>query len=121
MANEFESFLDIAGRETEKVFTDIFSSSGVTIVDGTIGPLYPQIAVIFNLVANVVLVVEQKFSALGIQKGTGVQKFAQVNDIVNSTVVAFLATNKINGNVQQIINSVVSFLNSFGPQTTTSK
>lgn len=119
MTNKFISFLQSAGSDVEKVFTDIFTPTNVSVAEGVVSTIYPAASVVFNLVANTVIVVEQKYAALGKQSGTGTQKAAEVLAIVGSTVASILSSNKITGDATAIINAVVAFLNSIGPNAVT--
>ena len=114
MTNAFESFLTQAGKDVEKVFTDIFTPQNVAAGEVLVGTLFPGASTLFNLIANTAVLVEQKFAGIGQQSGTGAHKLAQVIATIGSTITAFATTNNVVINTTQVVNAVVGFLNAIG-------
>ncbi len=90
-------------------------------VEKLVGTLFPAAAPIATtladataLVQNAVLLVEQKYTAAGLQSGTGAQKLAEVITLAGPVVTQLLTEAGVNaspGYVQNLVNAVVAILN----------
>jgi hypothetical protein len=90
-------------------------------VEKLVGLLFPAVApattAIANateLIQNAVLLVEQKYTAAGVQSGTGVQKLAEVTLLAEPVVTSLLTAAGIAAStayIQSLISAVVAVLN----------
>ena len=67
-----------------------------------------------TLIQNAVLEVEQKYTASGVQSGTGTQKLAEVMTLAGSAVTALLTQAGVESSpayVQSLVSAVVGILN----------
>jgi hypothetical protein len=115
----FFSFLSWIGSEFKKGFGLLKQFD--TPIEDILGIVFPPAEAALegakaaiNLVKGSVVSVEQKFSALGTQNGTGAQKLEEVLAIVEPAVTQLLAKEGIKADtsrVTEIINLVVAALN----------
>jgi hypothetical protein len=126
MANKFVTFLETIGHDFKigLVKLDPWVKEGIvlaTAAETEVSALDPAIGVIFKTVVATVSSIEQKFTAMGQQTGTGVQKLAEATTILQPIIQqAFAAAGKPSdgATVSNYINAVVGFLNSIPASTT---
>jgi hypothetical protein len=107
MANKFVTFLQKVGRDLETDFNKILPYT--PLLD-----LIPGAAPIVTAVTGTIITVEQKFTAMGKQSGTGSQKLAQVIAIIGPAVAQMLGTAgkpADEATVTKYINDIVAVLN----------
>src|SRR6185437_5132516 len=121
--NIFVSIMKWIGKEEKVVYADIikyappaaklaellFPAEAAAIAAGESAALD-----VTNLIQNAVLMVEQKYAASGVAKGTGVQKAAEVLTLAGQAVTALLAKLNITATSEYIsglISAVVGVLN----------
>ena len=78
------------------------------------GPVAGGLADATALIQNAVLLVEQKYSAAGVQSGTGAQKLAEVITLASPVVTQLLSQAGIGASaayIQNLVNAVVAILN----------
>jgi hypothetical protein len=90
-------------------------------VEKLVGLLFPAAAPVANEVADAtsliqtaVLLVEQKYTASGVQSGTGAQKLAEVMLLTEQSVTTLLTKAGINADssyIASVISAVVAILN----------
>jgi hypothetical protein len=90
-------------------------------VEKLVGTLFPAAAPLTStladataLVQNAVLLVEQKYTAAGLQSGTGAQKLAEVITLAGPVLTQLLTEAGVNASpsyVQNLVNAVVAILN----------
>ena len=90
-------------------------------VEKLVGLLFPAAAPVANEVADAtsliqtaVLLVEQKYTASGVQSGTGAQKLAEVMLLTEQSVTALLAKAGItvdSAYIAKVVSAVVAILN----------
>lgn len=119
---KFVSALETVAKDTVKVIagTEKYLPTGTALAEALFPQFAPAIAAgsktfssVATLISNTVIEVEQKSSALPTAL-TGEQKLADVLQIVSSSVISALASEKITadaGYVTSLVNSVVAFLN----------
>lgn len=118
MTNKFVSVMEKVGHDIKVVFADVLKylpAAGVVAA-----AIFPNNATALGvvtsveLIRNAVVLVEQKFAALGTPTGTGPQKLAEVLGIVGPAVTQLLAQEHINvdqAELTNIIDAVVADLN----------
>ncbi|MBB5057228.1 hypothetical protein HDF16_001913 [Granulicella aggregans] len=80
----------------------------------TIAPEMTAAAAATTLIQNAVLMVEQKYAAAGVSKGTGTQKLAEVLLLAGDAVTSLLEKAGINADtdyIKSVISAVVGILN----------
>jgi len=90
-------------------------------VEKLVGLLFPAaapvadgVAAATSLIQSAVLLVEQKYAASGVQKGTGAQKLAEVMLLTEQSVAALLAKAGIAADttyIANVVSAVVGILN----------
>ena len=115
----FISVLEKIGKEFAKGLT--FAVSYAVPVEKLAALLFPSAAPELagvvsatTLIQNAVLMVEQKYTAAGVQKGTGTQKLAEVMQLAGDAVTSLLTASGIkadNDYIQKLVSAVVSILN----------
>lgn len=123
MSNKFIGFLEAVGKDFLKGLT--FVSKYIVPVGSLVALFFPpaaavtaEVSVATSLIQKAVVLVEQKYSASGVQNGTGAQKSAEVLLLTEQAVVSLLAQAKINVDttfVQNLINAVVAVMNVQAP------
>jgi len=114
MTNRFVSFLEAVGHDF-KVGLERILPYAESAGEVAIQLFAPALGPLFNSTVTAVALAEQKAAALGKQTGTGVQKLADVIQIMGPVIAAGLAdAGKANDQaaVAAYINSVVLILNS---------
>ena len=124
----FVSVLEKIGKEFAKGLT--FAVSYAVPVEKLAALLFPSAAPELtgvvsatNLIQNAVLMVEQKYTAAGIESGTGVQKLAEVMQLAGDAVTSLLSSSGMKPDtsyIQKLISAVVSILNVQAAPTTPS-
>ena len=124
----FISVLEKIGKEFAKGLT--WAVSYAVPVEKLAALLFPSAApaltavvTVTNLIQNAVLMVEQKYAAAGMAKGTGTQKLAEVMQLASDAVTTLLASAGIKADtdyIQKLVSAVVSILNVQGEQATAS-
>jgi hypothetical protein len=122
----FISVLEKIGKEFAKGLT--WAVSYAVPVEKLAALLFPSAApaltavvTVTNLIQNAVLMVEQKYAAAGMAKGTGTQKLAEVMQLASDAVTTLLASAGIKADtdyIQKLVSAVVSILNVQGEQAT---
>ena len=119
---KFETVLGLVAKDTVKVIAGVqkYMPEATALAEALFPQFAPEIAAgsatfasISTLISNTVIEVEQKSSALSTSL-TGPQKLADVLQIVESSVVAALASEKITAGtnyVATLVNAVVALLN----------
>lgn len=119
MANAFISVMEKIGHDIKVAFQDvvqylpaaasiaslIFPAQAATISDVVTG---------VDVIQKTVVLVEQKYAAMGAAQGTGAQKLADVMSVVEPIVVQILQKANLPSStdrVQSIVNAVVAVLN----------
>jgi hypothetical protein len=123
----FTSFLTAIGQDFKNGLAKIdpWIKKGVTIAEAVEGPVSafnPAIGGIFATVVATVSSIEQKFTAMGQQTGTGVQKLAEAMTILQPVVgQAFKAAGMASdtATVQNYISKTVDLLNAIPVSTIT--
>jgi hypothetical protein len=115
----FVSFLEAAGKDFAKGLS--FAVKFALPVETLAKLLFPQFAPAITagvdaatLIQNAVVLVEQKFTAAGVQTGTGSQKLAEVLAVAEGAVTSILAQYGVHGDttyVTNLVNAVVALLN----------
>jgi len=115
----FISVLEKIGKEFAKGLT--WAVSYAVPVEKLAALLFPSAAPELNavvsattLIQNAVLLVEQKYAAAGVAKGTGTQKLAEVVQLAGDSVTSLLASAGIKADtayIQKLVSAVVSILN----------
>ena len=118
MSVTFTSVLEAIGKGFEKGLQ--WAVTYAIPIEKLVGTLFPaaapvttSIADATSLVQTAVLLVEQKFSAAGVQSGTGAQKLAEVVLLAGPVVTQLLSEAGIAVSasyVQSLINAVVAIL-----------
>jgi hypothetical protein len=109
----FVSWLDAVGHDF-KVGLDKILPWAEGAGETAVAIFAPQLGPVFNATVAAVATVEQKFSAMGQQTGSGVQKLAEATTIVGPLIAQALTDAGKTANipaVQGYINAVVSILN----------
>ena len=124
----FISVLEKIGKEFAKGLT--FAVTYAVPVEKLVALLFPEaapaataVAAATTLIQNAVLMVEQKYAAAGVAKGTGTQKLAEVIQLSGDAVTSLLASAGIKADtayIQKLVSAVVSILNVQGVQATAS-
>lgn len=120
MSNKFVGFLETVGKDFEKGLT--FAVKEAPAVLNLVGFIYPPAKVVgslaetgLNLLQNSILSIEQKYSASGVQSGTGIQKAGEVLALSGPAVVALLTAagvpNVDSAYVSNLVNLIVGLLN----------
>ena len=119
----FISIMDAVGRDVKLAYTDVVkylptaAALAETIFVGQTGKITGVVNAV-GLIQQAVVLVEQKFAAIGTPTGTGTQKSAQVLTIVGPIVTQLFVAEGISFNattVQNVINGVVAILNVNSP------
>ena len=119
MANRFITFLETIGKDFENGLAKIapWIEKGVALAQAEapkIAALDPALGAVFGTVVATVSSIEQKFTAMNKQTGSGPQKLAEAVTILQPVVSqAFAAAGKASDTptVTNYINAVVGFLN----------
>lgn len=119
MANRVLSFLESIGHDFEVGLQklDPFVKEAVvlgTAAEAEVSSLDPGLGVVFKTVVSTVALIEQKFTAMGQQTGSDVQKLATAMTILQPVVSqAFAAAGKASDatTVSNYVSAVVDFLN----------
>lgn len=113
MANKFISVLEAIGRDfehgLEKVLPWVEGAGEVAV-----GIFAPNFSPLFNSTVTAIAMAEQKAAALGKQSGTGIQKLADVLQLMEPVIAQALAiAGKASDQAAVInyINAVVTILN----------
>jgi hypothetical protein len=112
MANRFVTVLQKIGHDF-KIGLDKILPFAVA-AEAPIAALDPALGALFQTAVGVVSSIEQKFTAMGQQAGTGAQKLAEATQILFPVVQQiFSSAGKQSdlGTVQNYISQVVNFLN----------
>jgi len=119
MSMTFTSVLEAIGKGFAKGLQ--WAVTYAVPIEKLVGTLFPAAAPVAtgladatSLVQNAVLLVEQKYTAAGVQSGTGAQKLAEVVTLVAPVVTQLLAEAGITAStsyVQNLVNAVVAILN----------
>lgn len=122
----FLGVLETIGKDFAKGLK--FAITYAIPVESLVALLFPASAPVMaaavdatTLIQNAVLTVEQKFTAAGMQSGTGAQKLAEVLTLSLSAVTSLLAHAGINASpeyVTSLVNAVVAILNAQPPAVT---
>ena len=93
-------------------------------VEKLVGILYPAAAPVANeladatsLIQTAVFLVEQKYTASGVQNGTGAQKLSEVMLLTEQSVSALLAKAGVQADssyIERVVSAVVAILNAQG-------
>jgi hypothetical protein len=86
----------------------------VALIFPAAAPVAATLAGATTLIQNAVLEVEQKYTASGVQSGTGTQKLAEVVTLAGAAVTALLTQAGVESSpayVQSLISAVVGILN----------
>jgi hypothetical protein len=78
------------------------------------GPVVNEVADATSLIQSAVLLVEQKYAAAGVQKGTGAQKLAEVLLLTTQSVTSLLGKAGISADssyISNLVSAVVAILN----------
>lgn len=123
MANKFVGFLEAAGKLFLKGLG--YAVKYAIPVEKFVALLFPGLApeataavTATTLLQNAIILVEQKYSASGVQNGTGAQKAAEVLLLTEQTVTQLLAQAGIKADtayIQNLITAIVSILNVQAP------
>jgi hypothetical protein len=115
----FISLLEAIGKDFAKGLT--FAVKYAIPVEKLVALLFPAaapaalgVANATGLLQSAVLLVEQKYTASGVQSGTGAQKLAEVLTLTESAVTTLLAQDGITADtsyVTNLVNAVVAILN----------
>ncbi len=115
----FVGFLEAVGKGFEKGLK--LAVEFAVPVERLVGLLFPAaapataaIADATQLIQNAVLVVEQKYAAAGVQKGTGTQKLGEVLLLTESAVTTLLKQAGVAADtdyISNLVSAVVAILN----------
>jgi len=115
----FIGVLDMIGKDFAKGLA--WASQYALPVEKLTALLFPAVApemtsaaAATTLIQNAVLIVEQKYAAAGIAKGTGTQKLAEVMTLAGNAVTSLLSQAGIKadtGYIQNVVSAVVGILN----------
>ena len=115
----FISVMEKIGKEFAKGLT--WAVSYAVPVEKLVALLFPSSAPAVTavvsattLIQNAVLLVEQKYAAAGVAKGTGTQKLAEVVQLAGDAVTSLLTSAGIKADttyIQSLISAVVGILN----------
>jgi hypothetical protein len=115
----FISVLETIGKDFEKGLK--WAVMYAVPVERLVGLLFPAAGPAVNgvvdateLIQNAVLVVEQKYAAAGLQKGTGPEKLVEVLQLTGQAVTSLLAHEGISTTpayISSLVSAVVSILN----------
>jgi hypothetical protein len=129
----FLGVLEAVGKDFAKGLK--FALTYAVPVESLVALIFPATAPVMSaaedattLIQNSVIAVEQKFSAAGLQSGTGAQKLAEVLTLSQQAVTTLLAQAGITASpeyISSLVNAVVAILNaqpapSAAPQTVVS-
>jgi hypothetical protein len=119
MSVTFTSVLEAIGKGFEKGL--LWAVAYAIPVEKLVATLFPAAAPVVagladatSLIQNAVLLVEQKYSAAGVQSGTGAQKLAEVLLLAGPVVTQLLGAAGVTASsayVQNLVNAVVAILN----------
>jgi hypothetical protein len=101
-------FLELIGRDFKKY---VLPFAGAAAAGAS---MFPGLGPLFEVTANAIMLVEQKWAALGKQSGTGEQKLADVLEIAGPMIAQFLADAGQASDAAAVtawINKVVDVLN----------
>ena len=115
----FTGVLEAIGKGFEKGLTwavkyAVPAEKLVALLFPAAAPTAAVLASATTLIQNAVLEVEQKYTASGVQSGTGTQKLAEVMTLAGSAVTALLAQAGVESSpayVQSLVSAVVGILN----------
>ena len=115
----FTGVLEAVGKGFEKglqwaVTYAVPAEKLVALIFPSAAPAATALADATTLIQNAVLEVEQKYTASGVQSGTGTQKAAEVMTLAGSAVTALLTQAGVASSpayVQSLISAVVGILN----------
>jgi hypothetical protein len=113
MSNKVVTFLEAIGKDFVKGL-DAVLPYAATVGETAVGIFAPSLGPLFNTTVSAIVLAEQKYAALGKQKGTGAQKLADVLQISEPVIAQGLAGRwqpNDTAAVTGYINSVVTVLN----------
>ena len=114
----FTGVLEAIGKGFEKGLTwavkyAVPAEKLVALLFPAASPTATVLASATTLIQNAVLEVEQKYTASGVQSGTGTQKLAEVMTLAGSAVTALLTQAGVESSpayVQSLVSAVVGIL-----------
>ena len=112
MSNKFVSFLETVGRDFARGLAAILPWAQAAEV--AVSFFAPALGPLFNTTVSAVVLAEQKYTALGKQKGSGPEKLKDVLQIAEPVIAQGLADagkSSDTAAVTNYINGVVAVLN----------
>lgn len=111
-----KSFLSAVGADFKKGLD--FALKLEPAAETALDVIDPPIAALLHVTTATVMNVEQKFTAMGSQAGTGAQKLAEAVQILEPSVISTFAQYGVtldSSGVQKYINALVALLNTLPP------